>query len=113
MKNNFIYIQHILDSINNIEDYTSNMSHEEFYKDNKTIDAVIRNIEIVGEATSKCNQEFKEKYPQIPWRKMADTRNKLIHDYMGVSVKIVWEICKTDLPNLKPKLQALLDSQRN
>lgn len=108
MKDNLVYIRHIVDAIKKTETYLSKMTFEEFKKDDKTVDAVIRNIEIVGEATAKCSSGFKNKNPQIPWRKMTDTRNKLIHDYMGVSINIVWGICKEDLPSLLKDLESIL-----
>lgn len=111
MKDSFVYIRHIVDSIKKIEKYISGMSYDDFRKNDQVMDAVIRNIEIIGEASSKCTLEFRKKYPQIPWREMSDTRNKVIHDYMGVSIEIIWEICKEELPPVMGKLENLLQNK--
>jgi len=84
------YISHILESIMLIEQYTENISFEAFEKDRKTIDAVIRNFEIIGEASNKLPEEFRKKYPEVPWRSIIGLRNVLIHDYLGVDIKAVW-----------------------
>ncbi len=94
------YLRHILDSIMLIENYTRSLSFEEFEKDRKTIDAVIRNFEIIGEASSKLPKEFREKYPEIPWKSIIGLRNVLIHDYFGVDVVAVWENIRQKLPEL-------------
>jgi uncharacterized protein with HEPN domain len=76
-----------------------------FLKDEKTIDACIRNVEILGEAGKNISLEFKEKYPEIEWSAIARTRDKLIHSYFGVDVEILWKIVKYDIPELKQKLE--------
>ena len=101
MKNDLVYIRHIQDSIDKILKYIGSYSYEDFINDEKTVDAVIRNIEIIGEAAAKCSTKFREKYPDIPWRDMKDARNRLIHNYMDVVKKVLWGICKDDLPELK------------
>ena len=72
-------------------------------------DAVIRNLEIVGEATKRVSQETKEQHQEIPWRQMAGLRDVLIHDYMGISLEIVWNVVQDELPQLKTKIIELLD----
>ncbi len=103
------YLRHILDSIMLIENYTRNLSFEEFEKDRKTIDAVIRNFEIIGEASSKLPKEFREKYPEIPWKSIIGLRNVLIHDYFGVDVVAVWENIRQKLPELGQQIKSIIE----
>ena len=104
MKDDLVYIRHIQDSIDKISNYIGSYTYEDFIKDEKTVDAVTRNIEIIGEAAAKCSKEFKEKYPDIPWREMKDAMNRLIHNYTDVIKKVLWGICKDDLPVLNKQL---------
>ena len=91
-----------------IETYT-NSGKEEFMSSDLIQDAVIRNLEIVGEATKRVSQGTKEQHQEIPWRQMAGLRDVLIHDYMGISLKIVWNVVQNELPQLKTKIIELLD----
>ena len=104
------YISHILESIILIEQYTENISFEEFEKDRKTIDAVIRNFEIIGEASNKLPEEFRKQYPEVPWRSIIGLRNVLIHDYLGVDIKAVWGNLKQELPHLKEQMKSILEN---
>jgi uncharacterized protein with HEPN domain len=99
-----LLLSDILESICKIEAYTQNMSFEKFLQDEKTIDAVIRNFEVIGEAANQLPIDFREQYPQIPWRNMADFRNVLIHKYFGVDLQLVWEIIQYNLLDLKNKI---------
>ena len=85
------------------------MSFEEFEKDKKTIDAVIRNFEIIGEASSKLSKEFRETYPEVPWKSIIGLRNILIHDYLGVDIVAVWGNIKQELPTLKEQMKSILE----
>lgn len=93
-------IQDIKEAIDRIILYTSSMEYDDFLHDYKTQDAVIRNIEILGEAAKLLSDETKEKYPNIPWKDIAGTRDKLIHDYFGVNIDIVWYIAKNEILSL-------------
>lgn len=101
-------IRDILECIKRIDMYTAEMNYKEFQKDFKTQDAVIRNIEILGEAAKSLSTTVKDSYPDIPWKQIAGTRDKLIHDYFGVNIDIIWAISKTDLPDLRIKILNLL-----
>ena len=103
-KNPKFFLTHILESINEIENYLRGFSKEKFLKDSKTQNAVVRNLEIVGEATRNLPAEFKRKYPDIPWRKISGTRDKLIHQYFDVDLEIVWNTVNEDLPKLEMNL---------
>lgn len=97
-------IQDIKEAIDRIISYTSQIEYEDFLQDYKTQDAVIRNIEILGEAVKLLSDEVKEKYTNIPWKDIAGTRDKLIHNYFGVNIDIVWNIAKNEIPFLSAQL---------
>ena len=103
-------MKNIHECIKKIEDYFGLMSFEEFSTDSKTIDAVVRNFEIIGEASRQLPKKIKDKYPDIEWKEMIDFRNVIIHEYFGVSLKIMWDIIKNELPSLKEKIKHLLDT---
>ncbi|MBV6419809.1 MAG: hypothetical protein DAHOPDDO_01034 [Ignavibacteriaceae bacterium] len=100
-------IQDILESINRINTYTENISFQEFANDYKSQDAVVRNLEILGEAVKLLSTETKEKYAQIPWKDISGTRDRLIHEYFGVNIDIVWDIIKNELSQLIPVLNKI------
>lgn len=100
-------IKDILTSINKIEEYLHTMTLTQFKKNDLVKDAVIRNFEIIGEASNSIPSKIKEKYSEISWREMNDMRNLLIHEYFGVDADIIWHTAKKHLPNLKEKLLKL------
>jgi len=102
------YIEDIIDSMNKVEKFTENMSYQDFIKDEKTIFAVVRALEIVGEGVKNIPQILREKYPEIPWKDMAGMRDRLIHEYFGVKLEVVWNTVKDEIPDLKPKFQKIL-----
>jgi len=104
------YLKDIIDSINDIESFTENMTFEDFAKDKKTINAVIRSIEVIGEAAKNIPKTIKDKYPSIPWKKMAGMRDKMIHEYFGVDIKILGKTIKKDIPPLKSLVQKVLEN---
>lgn len=101
------YIDDLLTSVIDIEEFIRGMTYEKFAKDKKTFNAVIRSLEVLGEAAKHIPKSFRQKYPDIPWDKMAGMRDVLIHDYMGVDVKTVWKVASERLPELKPLLKSL------
>jgi len=108
MRNDRAYLTHIRDAIDTIEEYLEVVSYEEFTSNKMIIDAVVRELEIIGEASNNLSEEFRERHPDIVWRRMKDMRNFLIHEYFGVNIKIVWDTCKEDLPKLSKLINDLL-----
>ena len=102
-----LYLEDILGAIANIENYCANISFENFINDKKTIDAAVRNLEIIGEAANHIPQEVRDTYSQVPWEKMVSMRNKVMHEYFGVDVEILWETITEDLPILKQQIQII------
>ncbi len=90
----------IQEALRRIKAYTHEMTYNSFLSDTRTQDAVIRNLEIVGEATKKLSVELRTRYPDVPWKKMAGTRDRLIHDYIGVDIEVVWQIVIAELSDL-------------
>jgi len=107
------YLDDISTAILEIQDFTQGMNYEMFAKDRKTVNAVIRSLEVLGEATKRIPTAFRQKHPDIPWSKMAGMRDVLIHDYMGVDLKTVWMVVQMRLPELKPILEKLISSRKD
>ena len=104
------YIQDILEALGEVEDFTIGMQFEDFVKDKKTINAVVRSLEVIGEATKKIPDSLRVKHSKIPWKRMAGMRDKLIHEYFGVDLEIVWEVINNELPPVKPLIQKVLEN---
>ena len=108
------YILDILISIREIEDFIADMNFEEFVKDRKTVNAVIRSLEVMGEAVKKIPPEIRDRHPEIPWKYIiAAMRDKLIHEYHGVDLEIVWEVIEKEIPPLKPKFEKILEELKD
>jgi uncharacterized protein with HEPN domain len=102
------FLSDIEEAIKRIKTYTRNMSYQKFLKDTKTQDAVVRNLEIIGEAVKNISESLKAEYPNIPWKDMARVRDKVIHFYFGVNYDIVWSIAKEDLPQVAEQINTVL-----
>jgi len=107
MKDDKIYIDHILQSIARIENYISGKDYQAFYDDFMTQDAVVRQLEIIGETSKKISKDLRNLNPQVPWSDMAGMRDILIHDYIDVDLDIVWKTASESIINLKSFLQNL------
>ena len=103
-----LLIEDIIDSGNKILDYTNNLSFNDFINDSKTVDAVIRNFEIIGEAANRLPDDYKDSHQTIDWHRIRGFRNRIVHDYFGIDYAIVWEIKNSFLPSLISNLKALI-----
>ncbi|MEA1993647.1 MAG: DUF86 domain-containing protein [Euryarchaeota archaeon] len=110
-KDDSVYLRHILDAITKIEEYTQGIKYKEFMEDNLIQDGVIRQIEIIGEATKRLSKEIRKRHPEIPWRDMTGMRDKLIHNYLGVDIDAVWDTVERDIPSLKTELRNLIKKE--
>jgi uncharacterized protein with HEPN domain len=111
-RNYKVYIDDILEAIEKIESYTERLDFSEFSKDIKTVDATIRNFEIIGEAVRHIPSDIKKQHPDIPWKIMTGMRNKLVHEYFGVDKKVLWKTIKADLSSLKPFVVRIQKNRR-
>lgn len=103
-----LLIEDLIDAMKKIERYIIDMDWESFQSDEKTSDAVVRNLEVIGEASNRLPLDFKEKNNSIEWFKIVGLRHRIVHDYFGVDLAIIWQIIQRDLPNLKIKLENVL-----
>ncbi|MEW5907631.1 MAG: DUF86 domain-containing protein [Patescibacteria group bacterium] len=110
MKKDKAYLKHILDAIADIKKFTEDISEEKFYEDKEKQYAALRGLEIIGEATKNLSRELRAKNPEIPWKDIAGMRDKLIHEYFGVNLELVWETIKDRLPKLKKQISEILSN---
>ncbi|TNE81475.1 MAG: DUF86 domain-containing protein [Bacteroidetes bacterium] len=106
-RNNELLVVDMLEAAERIQAYTKGFDFERFSSDQKTLDAVVRNFEIIGEASTRITAEFQATKTQIPWKQLRGYRNRLIHEYFGVDYLIIWEIIESELPKLVDQLKSL------
>ncbi|MBI2650734.1 DUF86 domain-containing protein [Candidatus Woesearchaeota archaeon] len=102
------YLEHIIDAIKDIGLFTKGLTKSQFLKNKLRQSAVIRQLEIIGEASKNLPKNFREKYTEVEWKRIAGTRDKIIHHYFGIDLNTVWDIVKKDLPDLKRKVITIL-----
>ncbi|GFP35883.1 hypothetical protein HKBW3S43_01670, partial [Candidatus Hakubella thermalkaliphila] len=109
MRNHRLYVKDIFQAMESIEKFVEGMEFEDFKRDDKTLSAVIRKFEIIGEATKNLPDTIKEKYTIVPWKEMAGMRDKLIHFYFGIKHDLVWRTIKDVVPQVKPLMRKILE----
>jgi uncharacterized protein with HEPN domain len=109
-RDHFLLLEDMLDSASKIKNYTSNYTYDDFINDDKTIDAVVRNFEIIGEAANRINPDFRTMNPEIEWKRIRGFRNRIIHDYFGIDYDIVWSIIENDLDDLIDWLKDFIEN---
>ncbi|MDO9566090.1 MAG: DUF86 domain-containing protein [Candidatus Desulfaltia sp.] len=102
-----LLIEDILEAVKKVERYSEGMTQETFENDDRTIDAVVRNLEIIGEAANRLPDDFKTEHPEIEWTKIVGLRHRIVHEYFGVDLYIVWHILRKDLPLFKQMLNSI------
>lgn len=107
-KDPVVFLKHILESADYVNDYVKNLSEDDFFDSIQTQDSVIRRLEIIGEAVKNLPDDFKESHPEIPWQKITGMRDNLIHEYFGVDADLVWNTIKQDLPEFKIRIEQIL-----
>jgi len=105
-----VRLQHILEEAGEACKYAEGLSFEAFAQDGKTVRAIIRSIEVIGEAAANLSDDFRENYPSIPWHKIIGMRNRLIHVYFDIDYHVIWQTVKENLPSLIHQIQAILKS---
>lgn len=108
MTSDATYVRHILEAIRRIRTYTAE-GESQFMADTRTQDAVLRNLQILGEAAKKVSPKMLGEHPEVPWRSMAGLRDRVVHDYFGVSLTIVWDVVENHLPAIEKSLATLAE----
>ncbi len=114
MKGDYIlFLKDIISAIDSIEKFVEGMSFDDFLSDDKTSSAVIRKFEVIGEATKHIPDRLSYRHQDVPWKRMAGMRDRLIHGYFGIDFKLLWDTIKIEIPQLKTKLQEILKGMKN
>jgi len=109
MRDYRLYVKDILAAMESIEAFVEGLDWEAFQADDKTASAVVRKLEVIGEAAKQVPEEVRQEYPHIPWREMAGMRDRLIHFYFGVDYQLVWRTIKERIPQVKPEIRKILE----
>lgn len=107
-----VYLQDILESIGHIQRFLEGISEEEFYKNVEKQDAILRRLEIIGEAVKHLSDEIREDHPDIPWRQITGMRDIIIHEYFGVTLEMIWIVATDDILDLKTKVEEIIESNQ-
>ena len=102
-----LLVSDILAAILRIQRHVGEMDRESFLQDEKTIDAVVRNLEVIGEASGQLPDDFTGRYPKVPWRQISGLLNRIVHEYFGVDLEIIWQVLHDDLPALRDQMEKL------
>ena|SRR3989338_8735901 len=110
---NLPYLEHMIDAINDIESFTKGLTKSQFLKDKLRQSAVIRQLEIIGEASKNLPESFRKDHAEVEWKKIIGSRDKITHQYFGIDLNTIWDIVEKDLPDLKDKIKAMRDEMPN
>lgn len=108
-KDSKLYLDDIAEAISKVQRYMRDVSFQQFSKDDQKVDAVIRNLEVIGEAVQRIPEEMRQKHSSIEWKQIAGLRDILIHEYFGIDKEIIWDIVQNKLPSLDASIRSLLD----
>jgi len=108
-RNILVFIDDIIEAIESIEEYIEGHTFDSFQTNKMLFDAVVRNLEVIGEASKSIPDEIRDRYDDVPWQRMVGLRNILIHEYFGVNKQVIWKIVSENIPEIKPKMKRLLD----
>lgn len=111
-RDTLLLLDDMLQSAYKIQKYTTGQNYNAFINDDKTIDAVVRNFEIIGEAANRIDPEFQMLHPEVEWRRLRGFRNRVVHEYFGVDYQIVWEIIETNLSEMIEMLEVIIENNR-
>ncbi len=112
-RDSILFLEDIVTSMQRVEEYVAGFDFQNFKWDYKTVDAVIRNLEIIGEASKNLPQVLKDKYPQVPWEEMYRLRNRISHEYFGIDYEIIWDITTVELPSNPTDIIKILHIERS
>ncbi len=104
-----LYLNDIIQAMNKIDNYSKGLDHDSFVNDDMVVDAVLRNIEIIGEAAAQIPESIKQQYSQIPWKRIIGLRNIVIHEYFGVDLENIWKIVTENIPETKPQIMEMFE----
>ena len=110
-KDLLVFIRHILDAIEEIESFTKNVSKKKFTEEKLIQNATIRSIEVIGEAVKNLPAVFKNKYKEIPWKRIAGMRDKIIHNYFGIDLETIWKVVNENIPVLKKQIKEIIENE--
>ncbi len=112
-RDHILLLEDMLDSALKIRRYTNNLDFDSFLNDDKTVDAVVRNFEIIGEAANRIDPDYRTKNPEVEWKRIRGFRNRIVHDYFGIDYEIVWTIIENNLSDLIDWLEVLINDKRD
>jgi uncharacterized protein with HEPN domain len=112
-RDSILLLEDIVTSAQKIKRYTGGLDYEAFISDERTVDAVVRNFEIIGEAANRLNKEFREQHPEIEWNRIRGFRNRIVHEYFGIDYRIVWTIIETYLDDLISNMETVVDGYKD